>query len=43
MHDAEYLAIAKLQAEALITDNPTLATKARGIAPLADLTTLTAD
>ena len=43
MHDAEYLAIAKLQADALITVNPALATKAKGIVPLAELAALTAD
>ena len=43
MHDAEYLAIAKLQADALITVNPALATKAKGIVPLAELDALTAD
>ena len=43
MHDAEYLAIAKLQADALITVNPALATKAKGIVPLAEFAALTAD
>ena len=43
MHDAEYLAIAKLQADALITVNPALATKAKGIVALAELAALTAD
>ena len=39
-HDAEYLAVAKLQANAIITVNPALATKAKGIVPLADLAAL---
>ena len=40
---AEYLAVAKLQADALITVNPDLAAKARGIVPLAPFTNLLAD
>ncbi len=34
-YDAEYLAVTKLQADALVTVNPALATKAKGIVPLA--------
>ncbi len=41
-HDAEYLAIAKLQADALITVDPALAAKAVGLVPLADPAALTA-
>ena len=41
--EAEYLAVAKLQADALITSNPKLAAKATGIVPLAPLTDLLAD
>lgn len=37
LRDAEYLAVAKLQADALITLDPELAAKAQGIVPLADL------
>jgi predicted nucleic acid-binding protein len=33
-YDAEYLAITKLQADALITVNPALAAKAEGLVPL---------
>lgn len=42
-YDAEYLAVAKLQADALVTVNPALAMKAEGIVPLAPLEALTAD
>lgn len=42
LHDAEYLAVTELQADALITIDPTLARKAHGIVPLADLEALTA-
>ncbi len=35
--DAEYLAVCKLQADALVTIDPTLAAKAEGIVPLAPL------
>jgi predicted nucleic acid-binding protein len=41
--EAEYLAVAKLQADALITDNPDLVAKAKGIVPLAPFTDLLAD
>ena len=34
---AEYLAVAKLQADALITDDPELANAAKGVVPLATL------
>lgn len=40
--DAEYLAVCKLQADALITIDPTLATKAARIVPLAPIAALTA-
>ncbi|MEY2523467.1 MAG: hypothetical protein QOJ66_2032 [Ilumatobacteraceae bacterium] len=40
--DAEYLAVTRLQADALITIDPQLATKAAGIVPLAPLAALTA-
>ena len=39
--DAEYLAVTRLQADALITIDPQLATKAAGIVPLAGLAALT--
>jgi predicted nucleic acid-binding protein len=41
--EAEYLAVAKLQADALITANADLAAKATGIVPLASFTDLLAD
>ena len=41
--EAEYLAVCKLQADALITIDPTLATKAAQIVPLAPIAALTAD
>jgi predicted nucleic acid-binding protein len=37
LRDAEYLAVAKLQADALITVDPELAARAQGVVPLADL------
>jgi len=37
IQDAEYLAVAKLQADALVTANPVLAAKAAGVVPLAEL------
>ncbi|WP_328523989.1 hypothetical protein [Kribbella sp. NBC_00359] len=37
LRDAEYLAVTKLQADALITVDPELAAKADGVVPLADL------
>jgi predicted nucleic acid-binding protein len=43
LHEAEYLAVAKLQADALITVNPELATKAADVVPLAPFTDLLAD
>jgi hypothetical protein len=43
LHDAEYLAVAKLQADALTTVNPELAAKAEGVVPLAPLTDLLTD
>ena len=36
--DAEYLAVAKLQADALVTLDPELARKAAGVVPLAKVT-----
>ena len=42
-YDAEYLAVTKLQADALVTVNPALAAKARDVAPLAPLEALSAD
>jgi predicted nucleic acid-binding protein len=35
IQDAEYLAVAKLQADALITSNPELVARAKGVVPLA--------
>ena len=40
-YDAEYLAITRLQADALITIDPKLAAKAEGLVPLAPLSALT--
>jgi predicted nucleic acid-binding protein len=40
-YEAEYVAIAKLQADALVTIDPALAKKARGIVPLAPFKALT--
>ena len=42
-YDAEYLAVTKLQADALVTVDPELATKARNVVPLAPLEALVAD
>lgn len=42
-YDAEYLAVTRLQADALVTVDPALATKAKGFVPLADLDALSAD
>ena len=42
-YDAEYLALTKLQADALITVSPELATKAKDLVPLAQLDALTKD
>ena len=42
-YDAEYLAVTRLQADALVTVNSALAEKAKGIVPLARLEALTAD
>lgn len=41
-HDAEYLAVTRLQADALVTVDPALAAKAEGLAPLAPLGALSA-
>lgn len=35
LHDAEYLAVARLQADALVTVDPELAAKAEGVTPVA--------
>ena len=43
LRDAEYLAVTKLQADALITVDPELAAKANGVVPLADLQDLLSD
>lgn len=43
LRDAEYLAIARLQADALITVDPDLAGKADGIVPVAPLDALLSD
>ena len=40
LRDAEYLALARLQADALVTVDPDLATKADGVVPLAPLEAL---
>jgi predicted nucleic acid-binding protein len=40
-YDAEYLAVTRLQADALITIDPEMAAKAEGVVPLADLPALT--
>jgi len=42
-YDAEYLAVAKLQADALVTVSAALAKKADGLVPLAPLAALTKD
>lgn len=41
MHEAEYIAVTKLQADALVTVDAALATKARALVPLAPLQALT--
>jgi len=41
-YDAEYLAVTELQADALVTVNPALAMKARGVVPLENVDALTA-
>lgn len=43
LHDAEYAAITKLQADALVTVDPDLAARLEGIVPLAPLAALSAD
>lgn len=40
LRDAEYLAVARLQADALVTVDPDLAAKADGVVPLAPLSAL---
>ncbi len=42
-YDAEYLAVTRLQADALVTVDPVLATEARDIVPLASVEALSAD
>jgi predicted nucleic acid-binding protein len=42
-YDAEYLAVAKLQADALVTVSPVLAAKAKEVVPLAPLEALAAE
>jgi predicted nucleic acid-binding protein len=42
-YDAEYLAVTKLQADALVTVNSALATQAADLVPLAQLEALTED
>jgi predicted nucleic acid-binding protein len=42
LRDAEYLAVAKLQADSLVTTDPGLAAKAAGVVPVAPLTVLLA-
>ena len=39
-HDAEYLAIARLQADALVTIDPKLAARAEGLVRLASMSVL---
>jgi predicted nucleic acid-binding protein len=41
--DAEYLAVCRLQADALVTIDPAMAAKAAHIVPLAPLSALTTD
>ncbi len=43
LRDAEYLAVATLQADALVTVDPALAEKAQGLVPLAELRDLVGD
>jgi predicted nucleic acid-binding protein len=40
LRDAEYLAVARLQADALVTDDPALAARAAGLVPVAPLEAL---
>lgn len=40
IRDAEYLAVTRLQADALVTIDPHLAAKAKGVVPVADLDAL---
>jgi predicted nucleic acid-binding protein len=42
-YDAEYLAVTRLQADALVTVNPTLASRVKNLVPLAPLEALTED
>lgn len=42
-YDAEYLAVTTLQADALVTVDPAMATRAEGIVPVAPFEALTAD
>ncbi len=43
IYDAEYLAVARLQADALVTVDPTMVRKAKGIVSVAPFESLTAD
>lgn len=43
LHDAEYIAVATLQADALVTVDPAMAAHADGLVPLAPLADLTAE
>jgi predicted nucleic acid-binding protein len=43
LHDAEYLAVTRLQADALVTVDPVLAAKAADVVPLAPLEALLTD
>ena len=43
LRDAEYLAVTRLQADALVTVDPELAAKAEGIVPVAPVTALLAE
>ena len=43
IYDAEYLALTKLQGDALVTVDPALAAKAKNLVPLAQLEALTTD
>ncbi|MCW6006551.1 hypothetical protein K1W54_18490 [Micromonospora sp. CPCC 205371] len=43
LRDAEYLAVTRLQADALVTVDPDMAAKAKNVVPVAPLTALLAD
>ena len=42
-YEAKYLAVSKLQADAMITVDPAMVTKAKGLVPLAQLEAITED